>query len=102
MQLLMTGEMIDADEAFRIGLVNRVYPTAELIPAATAMLETMMANSPLAIAHCIEAVNSGYDAPLLDALTLESTAFGLLAGTDDKREGTRAFVEKRAAHFKGE
>ncbi|MDB4875190.1 MAG: Enoyl-CoA hydratase/isomerase [Gemmatimonadetes bacterium] len=101
LQLLLTGEMIDAQEAYRIGLVNRVFPAAELIPAATAMLQTMMANGPLALAHCVEAVNSGYDLPLADALTLEATAFGLLAATEDKREGTRAFLEKRAATFTG-
>jgi enoyl-CoA hydratase len=65
------------------------------------MLQSMMANGPLAIAQCIEAVNSGYDLPLADALTLEATAFGLLAATGDKREGTRAFLEKRAATFTG-
>jgi enoyl-CoA hydratase len=101
LQLLLTGEMIDAHEAFRIGLVNRVVPGAELIGAATTMLNAMIANGPLAVAHVIEAVNAGYDLPLSDALTLEATAFGLLAATGDKREGTRAFLEKRAAKFTG-
>jgi enoyl-CoA hydratase len=101
MQLLLTGEMIDAQEAYRIGLVNRVLPAAELIPAVTAMLQTIMSNSPLAVSHCIEAVNSGYDLPLADAMTLEATAFGLLASTQDKQEGTRAFLEKRAPKFSG-
>jgi len=101
LQLLLTGEMIDAQEALRIGLVNRVVPAAELIPAATSMLQTILANAPLAIAHCIEVVNAGYDLPLADAMTLEATAFGLLAATDDKREGTRAFLDKRAAKFTG-
>jgi len=101
LQLLLTGEMIDAQEAFRIGLVNRVVPAAELIPASTAMLHAILANGPLAVAHCIEVVNAGYDLPLSDAMTLEATAFGLLAATDDKREGTRAFLEKRAAKFTG-
>ena len=101
LQLLLTGEMIDAHEAFRIGLVNRVVPGADLIGAAIGMLNAMMANGPLAVAHVIEAVNAGYDLPLSDALTLEATAFGLLAATDDKREGTRAFLEKRAAKFSG-
>ena len=63
MQLLLTGEMIDAQEAFRIGLVNRVVPAAELLPAATTMLQTILANGPLAVAHCIEIVNAGYDLP---------------------------------------
>jgi enoyl-CoA hydratase len=101
LQLLLTGEIIDAQEAFRIGLANRVVPADQLLPAATAMMQTMIANGPLALAHCIEAVNAGYDLPLADALTLETTAFGLLASTDDKREGTRAFLEKRAPSFKG-
>ena len=101
LQLLLTGEMIDANEAYRIGLVNRVVPAAELLAATTAMLQTILANGPIAVAHCIEAVNAGYDIPLADALTLEATAFGLLAATDDKREGTRAFLEKRAAKFTG-
>lgn len=93
LQLLLTGEMIDAQEAFRIGLVNRVVPGAELIANTTAMMQSMLANGPLALAHCIEAVNAGYDLPLADALTLEATAFGLLAASEDKREGTRAFLE---------
>jgi enoyl-CoA hydratase len=101
LQLLLTGEMIDAQEAFRIGLVNRVVPAAELLATTTALLTTILANGPLAVAHCIELVNSGYDLPLDDALTLEATAFGLLAATSDKREGTRAFLEKRAAAFTG-
>lgn len=101
LQLLLTGETIDAQEAFRIGLVNGVFPAVELVPAATSMLHAILANGPLAVAGCIEAVNSGYDLPLLDALTLEATAFGLLASTADKREGTRAFLEKRTANFKG-
>jgi enoyl-CoA hydratase len=101
LQLLLTGEMIDAQEAFRIGLVNRVVAADQLIAAATSMMQAMLANAPLALAHCIEAVNAGYDLPLEDAMTLEATAFGLLAATDDKREGTRAFLEKRAPAFKG-
>ena len=101
MQLLLTGEMIDAAEAYRIGLVNRVVPGVALIPTATTMLRAILANGPLAIAHCIEVMNSGYDLPLTEAMTLEATAFGLLAGTDDKREGTRAFLEKRAPNFSG-
>ena len=101
LQLLLTGEMIDAQEAYRVGLVNRVVPAAELLPAANEMMRAILANAPLAIANVIEVVNRGYDATLDDALTLEATAFGLLAATDDKREGTRAFLEKRAARFTG-
>lgn len=101
LQLLLTGEMIDAVEAYRIGLVNRVVPAAELMNAAGAMLRQILANGPLAVSHCIEVVNRGFDVALDEALTLEATTFGLLAATDDKREGTRAFVEKRAAAFIG-
>ncbi len=101
LQLLLTGDMIDAQEAYRIGLVNRVVAGDQLITAATTMLQTMLTNGPLALAHCIETVNSGYDLPLDAGLTLEATAFGLLAATEDKREGTRAFLEKRAAKFTG-
>ncbi|HVE34845.1 MAG TPA: enoyl-CoA hydratase-related protein [Gemmatimonadaceae bacterium] len=101
LQLLLTGEMIDAQEAYRIGLVNRVVQAAELLPAANEMMRTILANAPLAIASVVEVVNRGYDATLEDALTLEATAFGLLAATDDKRVGTRAFLEKASARFTG-
>jgi enoyl-CoA hydratase len=101
LQLLMTSEMIDANEAYRVGLVNKVVPAAELMPTVHAMIKAILANGPLAVAHCIELVDRGYDITLEEALTMESLAFGLLAATKDKREGTRAFLEKRAANFTG-
>jgi enoyl-CoA hydratase len=101
LQLLMTGEMIDAAEAFRIGLVNRVVPAGELIKTATDMLEQMLTNAPLALASCIEMANRGYDLSLGDALHMEASTFGLLAATEDMREGTKAFLEKRPPKFKG-
>jgi enoyl-CoA hydratase len=101
LQLLLTGEIIDANEAYRIGLVNRVVPGADLIATATTMLHGILANGPLAVAYCVEVVNRGYDLTLDEALTLEATAFGLLAATDDKREGTQAFLDKRPARFTG-
>ncbi len=101
LQLLLTGEIIDAQEAFRIGLVNRVVAADQLIGAATTMLTQILANGPLAVASCIEAVNRGYELSLDDALALEANGFGLLASTDDKREGTRAFLEKRSPSFTG-
>jgi enoyl-CoA hydratase len=101
LQLLLTGEVIDANEAYRIGLVNRVVPAAELLAAATTMMKVVIANAPLALAQCIEAVNRGDGASLDDALSLEATAFGLLAATSDMQEGTRAFLEKRTASFTG-
>jgi len=101
LQLLMTGEMIDAAEAYRIGLVNRVVPGAELLTTADAMLRQMLANGPLALSSCIEAVIRGTEAPLEDGLNLEANHFALLAGTQDMGEGTRAFLEKRAPSFAG-
>jgi enoyl-CoA hydratase len=101
LQLLMTGEMIDANEAFRIGLVNAVMPGAELLDRTRAMLGQMLANAPVALALCIGAVNAGYDLPLDEAQQMEAYQFGLAAGTDDMREGTRAFLEKRTATFTG-
>jgi enoyl-CoA hydratase len=101
LQLLMTGETIDAAEAYRLGLVNRVVAADALIPAATEMLRQILANGPLAVAACIEAVGLGLDMPLNGALAMEAAHFGLLAATSDMREGTTAFLEKRPAEFKG-
>jgi len=101
LQLLLTGEMIDAAEAHRIGLVNAVVPAAELMDRARAMLGLMLANAPVALALTIEAVNAGLDQPLSEAMQLEATAFGLAASTQDMAEGTRAFLDKRAASFAG-
>jgi enoyl-CoA hydratase len=101
LQLLMTGETIDAAEAYRIGLVNRVVPADALIQSATEMLRQILANGPLAVAACIEAVGLGLDMPLDGGLAMEAAHFGLLAATSDMREGTTAFLEKRPAEFKG-
>ena len=101
LQLLMTGETIDAQEAYRIGLVNAVVPAAELLDRARAMAATMLANAPVALALCIESVNAGYDLPLDEAQQFEANAFGLAAATEDRREGTSAFLEKRAPAFRG-
>jgi enoyl-CoA hydratase len=101
LQLLMTGEMIDAEEAYRIGLVNRIVHAAELLGSAQMMLKQIMANGPLAVALCIEAVDRGLNMSLDDGLNLEVNHFGLLSSTEDMREGTSAFLEKRAAAFKG-
>jgi enoyl-CoA hydratase len=101
LQLLLTGEMIDAAEAYRIGLVNRVVPAGELMNAARALLTTIVSQGPLAIAHCIEAVDRGLDMGLDDAIALEAAYFGMLSATQDKAEGMRAFLEKRPATFSG-
>ena len=101
LQLLMTGEMIDAAEAYRIGLVNRVVPAAELMDTTRKLLEQMIANGPLAIAACIEAVDRGLEASIDDGLLLEAVQFGVLSGTADMREGTQAFLAKRTPSFTG-
>ncbi|GJG85093.1 crotonase [Gemmatimonadetes bacterium T265] len=101
LQLLLTGEQIDAQEAYRIGLANLVVPPGELLDRARALLAAMLANAPVALALTVETVNAGYDLPLDEALRFEATAFGLAAATEDMREGTQAFLGKRAARFVG-
>lgn len=101
LQLLLTGEMIDANEALRIGLVNKVVPPSELLAAAEAMMRQILANAPLAISLVIEAVNRGVDRPQADGLNLEANHFGLLAGTQDMAEGMDAFLNKRPPEFHG-
>ncbi len=101
MQLVLTGEMISAQEAHRIGLVNEVVPAGELIARAEAIAAKIIANAPLAIQYAMEAVNHGLDLPLADGLFLEATLFGVCCATEDKNEGTKAFLEKRQAQFKG-
>jgi enoyl-CoA hydratase len=101
LELILTAEMISAQEAHRIGLVNAVVPASDLMNTATAMLRKMLANGPVAVALSIEAVVRGMELPLDDALQLEADQFGLLASTDDMREGMRAFLEKRPPQFTG-
>jgi enoyl-CoA hydratase len=101
LHLLLTGERIDAREAHRIGLVNAVVPPADLVTAATALMSQMLANAPLAIALCLEAVDRGLDMSVEEGCALEANHFGLLAATADMREGMRAFLDKRPAQFRG-
>src|SRR3984893_6615822 len=100
-ELCLTGEMISAEEALRIGLVNHVYEPAELLPAAEALAKKINANAPLSVKFTMEAIERGTEMPLAEGQYLETTLFGLLAATEDMREGTRAFLEKRAAQFRG-
>jgi enoyl-CoA hydratase len=100
-QLLLTGEMVDAAEAYRIGLVNKVVAADQLMTEARNMLKTILANGPLAVALCIEAIDRGMQMSLEEGMILEANHFGLLAATEDMREGTRAFMEKRSPAFKG-
>jgi len=101
MQLVLTGEMISAQEAHRIGLVNEVVAAAELIPRAEAIAQKIIANAPLAAQYAMEAVNKGMEMTLAEGLYLEATLFGVSCATEDKKEGTTAFLEKRQAQFKG-
>ena len=101
LELLLTGRVIDADEAFRIGLVNRVVPADRLISETEALLRVILENGPLAIRACLETVEAGLDMAVDQALILEANQFGLLSATADMREGTKAFKEKRKAVFKG-
>jgi enoyl-CoA hydratase len=101
LELILTGAMIDAAEAHRIGLANRVVPAGEAHAAAVELMGTILANGPVALAMALEAVDAAYHQTTEDAQRLESNLFGLLASTRDMREGMAAFLEKRKADFKG-
>jgi enoyl-CoA hydratase len=101
LELLLTGDHISAAEAHRLGLVNRVVPAADLMREATTLAAALAGKAPIAMRYIIDAVQNGFDLPLAAAQQLEATLFGLVASTDDMREGTRAFLDKRRAAFKG-
>ncbi len=101
LQMILTGDHIDGTEAARIGLANVAVEPEALLPHARAMAATMLKNAPLAIARAIEAVDLGLDTPIEDGLRLEARLFGSLETTADMREGTKAFLEKRPAEFRG-
>jgi len=101
LELLMSGGMIDAKEAYRIGLVNQVHPAEQLLAEADKLLRSFLANAPLAIAATIEMANLQEGMQLDDALALESTSFAVLFQSADAKEGTRAFIEKRPPGFRG-
>jgi enoyl-CoA hydratase len=100
-ELILTGEMITAEEAWRVGLVNRVVEPVELLAAAEAIAKKIIANAPLAVQYALEAVERGMEMPQEEGLYLEATLFGLCCATQDMREGTRAFLEKRPPKFEG-
>jgi enoyl-CoA hydratase len=101
MQILLTGEMISAQEAHRIGLVNEVLPAEKLITRAEEIAQKIIANAPLAVQYCMEAVNQGLNMTLQEGLFLEATLFGICCASEDKKEGTTAFLEKRKPNFQG-
>jgi enoyl-CoA hydratase/carnithine racemase len=101
LQLILSGGMIDAQEAHRIGLVNEVVPAGNLLARAEAILKQIFANAPIAVKFSLEAVNRGMETNLAEGLSLEASLFGLCAGTGDKAEGTSAFLAKRAPQFHG-
>jgi enoyl-CoA hydratase/carnithine racemase len=101
LQLILSGEMISAQEAHRIGLVNEVVPAADLIARAEVILKKIASNAPIAVKFALEVANRGLEMSQGDGLLLEASYFGLCAATDDKKEGTSAFLEKRAPQFHG-
>ena len=102
MEMILTGEPINADEAFRIGLVNHVWESAELLPKTRELVDKMLARGPIALRFALEAAFRGLDLPLDEGLNAESNLFGLLCTTQDMKEGMAAFLEKRPAQFKGQ
>lgn len=101
LEILLTGRQITADEALRIGLVNRVVPAADLMGESRQVAQSLAAKAPIAVQYILESVHRGSDAPLDRAQSMEAALFGLVASTDDMREGTTAFLEKRQARFTG-
>jgi enoyl-CoA hydratase/carnithine racemase len=101
LQLILTGETISAQEAYRIGLVNEVVPAANLIARAEAILKQIAANAPIAVKFSLEAANKGLETSQAEGFALEASYFGICAATEDKKEGTSAFLEKRAPQFHG-
>jgi enoyl-CoA hydratase/carnithine racemase len=101
LRLILSGEMIGAQEAYRIGLVDEIVPATDLIARAEAILKRIAANAPIAVKFALEAANKGMETSQSEGLLLEASYFGLCAATDDKKEGTTAFLEKRIPQFNG-
>jgi len=101
LQLILSGEMISAQEAYRIGLVNEIVPAADLITRAETILKKIASKAPIAVKFALEAANKGLETSQGEGLLLEASYFGLCAATEDKKEGTTAFLEKRTPQFQG-
>jgi enoyl-CoA hydratase len=101
LEILLGGEMVPAARACEIGLVNRVVPAADLMAEARKLASALASKAPIAVRYILEAVHQGLDMPLAQAQYLETALFGAIASTEDTREGTRAFLEKRPASWKG-
>ena len=102
LEIILSGEPVSAEEAWRIGLANQVVSLPELIPTAENAIQKILVNGPLAVRYALEAVNRGVEVTEADGEQLEANLFGLCCATADMKEGTRAFLEKRPAEFKGE
>jgi enoyl-CoA hydratase len=101
LKLILSGEVIDASEAYRIGLVDELEPDTHVIERAETVLKKIMANAPLSVRYALEAVNKGLETSVAEGLLLEASLFAICASTDDKKEGTSAFLEKRSPNFRG-
>jgi enoyl-CoA hydratase/carnithine racemase len=101
LQIILSGEAINAQEAYRIGLVNEIVPSANLIERAEAVLNQINANGPLSVKYSIDAVNKGLETSIEEGLRIEASLFAICAATEDKKEGTSAFLEKRVPKFQG-
>lgn len=101
LEILLTGDQVSAADAYRLGLVNRVVTAANLMGEARKLAAALASKAPVAVRYILEAVNRGMEMPLAEAQAFEATLFGLVAATEDMREGTKAFLEKRKAEFRG-
>jgi enoyl-CoA hydratase/carnithine racemase len=101
LKLILSGDIIDAAEAYRIGLVDELEPDGHVVERAETVLKKIIANAPLSVKYALEAVNKGLETSVAEGLLIEASLFAVCASTDDKKEGTSAFLEKRAPKFQG-
>ncbi|GBD94470.1 putative enoyl-CoA hydratase echA8 [bacterium BMS3Abin05] len=101
LEIILSGKMISAEEALRLGLVNKVVPADQLMAEAGNLLKTILSRGPLAVRYALDAVHHGLNMSIEEAMDYEATLFGLVCATEDMKEGTKAFLEKRGANFQG-